>query len=163
MASLAAGESSALEELLRRYQRPLAAYIARQTRGIDVDDLHQETWMRVVRGAERFDVSRRFSTWLFQIATNLCRDWHRRRAPEDSVADFESLGTDATARTEAALSAEALLARLPEPQREALVLRYYQDLGESEMSEILGCPRGTVKSRIHNALARLSELLREER
>ena len=162
MASVAAGDGSALEELLRRYERPLASYIARHTQGMDVEDLHQETWMRIVRAAPSFDVSRRFSTWLFQIATNLCRDWHRRRRPDDRVADVDSLGVATASRVEAALAADALLRRLPEPQREALVLRYYHDLGADEMSEILGCPPGTVKSRIHNALARLAELVKEE-
>ena len=87
-ARVAAGDSAALEELLRRYERALAGFIRWRTGGIDVEDLSQETWMRVVRGAPGFDVSRRFSSWLFQIATNLCRDWWRSRRPEIALKVF---------------------------------------------------------------------------
>jgi RNA polymerase sigma-70 factor, ECF subfamily len=163
VARVAAGDDAALEELLRRYERALAAYIHRRTHGTDVEDLYQETWMRVVRGAAGFDVSRRFSSWLFQIATNLCRDWWRRKRPEETGLDRAELNAAAVApQTDVVLTADALLATLPDAQREALVLRYYHDASEAEMSEILGCPPGTVKSRIHNALARLSALVRKE-
>src|SRR6185503_14881254 len=73
------GDEAAVRELLRRYERPLSNFIYRHTAGQDVEDLFQETWVRVVRQARRFNPALRFSTWLFQIAINLCRDWHRRR------------------------------------------------------------------------------------
>src|SRR5512135_794043 len=76
------GDELALRELLRRYERPLSHFIYRHTGGRDVEDLYQESWLRVTQHAARFDSSRRFSTWLFQIAVNLCRDWHRRPPPE---------------------------------------------------------------------------------
>lgn len=162
VARVATGDAAALEELLRRYERPLSAFLHRRTGGVDVEDLFQETWMRVVRGAPGFDTSRRFSSWLFQIATNLCRDWWRSRRPEIGFEEFDDIQSPAGERTELALTADALLATLPEAQREALLLRYYHDVSEAEMSAILGCPRGTVKSRIHNALARLSALVRRD-
>src|SRR5437867_4229707 len=82
IAAVAGGDGRALEVLCRRYERPLYQFIHRHTGGRDVEDLHQETWLRVVRAARRFDPGRRFSTWLFQIALNLCRDRHRRPPPE---------------------------------------------------------------------------------
>jgi RNA polymerase sigma-70 factor (ECF subfamily) len=82
IAAVASGDGRGLEELCRRWERPLYQLIARHTGGRDVEDLYQETWLRVVRAARRFDPGRRFSTWLFQIAVNLCRDWHRRPPPE---------------------------------------------------------------------------------
>src|ERR1051325_361018 len=82
IAAVAEGDRRALEELCRRWERPLYQFIHRHTGGRDVEDLHQETWLRVVRAARRFDPRRRFSTWLFQIALNLCRDWHRRPPPD---------------------------------------------------------------------------------
>jgi len=60
------------------------------------------------------------------------------------------------------LDARRLLAVLPEAQREVLLLRYYHDLSEEQMAQILDCPRGTVKSRLHNALERLTRFVREE-
>lgn len=156
-ASLSAGDELALAELLRRYERPLSHFIFRHTGGRDVEDLYQETWARVVRHAARFDTSKRFSTWLFQIAINLCRDWHRR-APPEPAALADDAAAPADSRSEARLDAARLLAMLTEEQREIVLLRYYQDLTEVEMATILGCPKGTVKSRLHTALARLAAL-----
>src|SRR5213593_434925 len=158
IAAVASGDGRRLEELCRRWERPLYQLIARHTGGRDVEDLYQETWLRVVRAARRFDPRRRFSTWLFQIALNLCRDWHRRPPPEPlDPADADAVaGTDGS--TDAAIDARRLLAALPEAQRSAVILRYYHDLGEDEVAEILGCPRGTVKSRLHHAMRRLTEI-----
>ena len=165
---VAHGDETALRELLRRYERPLANFLYRHTGGRDVEDLYQETWLRVVRHAGRFDATRRFSTWLFQIANNLCRDrWRRldaRRRAFDALRD-ETLATGRSAADPPALPADAALTRrletLPERLREVLVLRYYQDQSEAEISEILGIPRGTVKSRLHAAVRAARELVQE--
>jgi RNA polymerase sigma-70 factor, ECF subfamily len=149
---IANGDQAALGELLGRWDRPLNAFLARYTAGRDVEDLRQEVWMRVVRAAPGFDRSRRFSTWLFQIALNLCRDWGRRRSAEPLP---EVPPEDAAALTDAGLDARRLLDRLPEAQRSAIILRYYHGLSEGEMAEVLDCPRGTVKSRLHQAVRRL--------
>lgn len=159
---VAQGNEPALAELLRRYERPLSHFIFRHTGGRDVEDLYQETWLRVVRAAARFDRSRRFSTWLFQIAVNLCRDWRRAAPPDPAELPPTAAAGDTAARTDAGLDAQRLLALLPEPQREVVILRYYHDLSEDEMARILDCPKGTVKSRLHNALARLANFVRTE-
>lgn len=157
--AVADGDGRALAELCRRWEQPLYRFIGRHTGGRDVEDLYQETWLRAVGAAPRFDRRRRFSTWLFQIAVNLCRDFHRRPPPEPVE------GTDTTPAAadpvDARLDARRLLAALPEPQRTVVILRYYQDLSEDEIAEILDCPRGTVKSRLHYAMARLAELARK--
>ena len=158
---MASGDEAALRELLRRWERPLGHFLHRQTGGRDVEDLYQEVWLRVVRAAERFDASRRFSTWLFQIAVNLCRDWQRRPPPEAHAGEERADDARGDA-VDAALDAQRLLAALPEAQREVVVLRYYQDLSEDEVATILDIPKGTVKSRLHNAVARLTELVRRE-
>jgi RNA polymerase sigma-70 factor, ECF subfamily len=162
MRAVTVGDGRALEELCRRYERSLYQFLFRHGGGRDADDLYQETWLRVVRAADRFDPGRRFSTWLFQIAVNLCRDWHRRRPPEPvALATTEQTARDgSTAVTEAGMDARRLLAALPEAQRSVVILRYYHDLTEDEIAEIVGCARGTVKSRLHYALARLAALIR---
>jgi len=160
-ARLAQGDQDALRELLRRYQRPLSSFIHRYTGGRDVEDLFQETWWRVVRHSARFDAARRFSTWLFQIAVNLCRDWHRRNRPATQELAEDLVAPDTRQRSEAAADAAQLLAELPAPQREVIVLRYYHDFSEEQAAEILGCPKGTVKSRLHHALAHLAARVRE--
>jgi len=158
---LVQGNEDALRELLRRYERALSSFIYRHTAGRDVEDLYQETWLRVVREAPRFDPTRRFSTWLFQIAVNLCRDWHRRARPNDPTDVDDLEGPRALERREAGLDAGRLLARLPELQREVVILRYYEDLSEEQAAQVLQCPKGTVKSRMHHAMARLAELVKE--
>lgn len=157
---LAEGDEEALQELLQRYERPLSHFIYRHTGGRDVEDLYQETWLRVVREAYRFDSQRRFSTWLFQIAVNLCRDRHRRLSHREAVGSpVDVPGPDAGfGDVEARVDLERLLQHLPEVQREVLILRYYHDYSEADVAEIVGCPKGTVKSRLHQALARLAQL-----
>ena len=159
MVAVARGDGAALEALCRRHERSLHAFLWRQLGGRDVDDLYQETWLRVVRAATRFDPRKRFTTWLFQIAVNLCRDWHRRTPPEPHDPDtLDAPSPDTSERRAAALDAARLLAELPEAQRAAVLLRYYHDLPEDEVAEALGCPRGTVKSRLHNAMTTLKRL-----
>lgn len=160
VAALGHGHERALEELMRRYEAPLHRFIARHTGGRDVDDLYQETWLRVVRAARRFDPARRFSTWLFQIAVNLCRDLHRRPPPEPADPAELDARAGTSARLDDALDARRLLGALSEPQRSVVVLRFFHDLPEDAVAEILGCPRGTVKSRLHAALSRLAALAR---
>lgn len=157
---VAAGDEPALATLLERYERPLSRFLHRYTGGRDVEDLYQESWLRVVRHAERFDTSRRFSTWLFQIAVNLCRDWFRRQHPVDD-AEISDIAA-APASDDARLDAKRLLMLLPAPQREVLILRYFHDLSEDEIARIVDAPKGTVKSRLHTALARLSAVVRAE-
>jgi RNA polymerase sigma factor (sigma-70 family) len=160
---VALGNEPALRELLRRYERPLSHFIYRYTAGRDVEDLYQETWLRVVRAAARFEAGKRFSTWLFQIAVNVCRDWHRHAPPEAIDAADETPAADGVERIDAGVDALRLLARLPARQREVLILRYFHDLTEEQTAAILACPKGTAKSRMHQALARLSAVVREER
>jgi RNA polymerase sigma-70 factor, ECF subfamily len=157
---VARGDARALELLCRRWERPLYSFLSRQTGGRDVDDLFQDTWLRVVRSAHRFDPRRRFSTWLFQIAVNRCRDW-RRRPPPDPVDPAHHAGAPAPPGTsDARLDVERLLAALPEGQRSAVILRYWHDCDEEDVARILRVPRGTVKSRLHHAMRRMIALAR---
>jgi RNA polymerase sigma-70 factor (ECF subfamily) len=160
MQAVARGEAEAFETLCRRWERPLHRFLVRQSGPADADDLFQETWLRVARAAASFDPSRRFSTWLFQIALNLCRDRGRRTTAEP----VDPTELDATAATPsdptARLDARRLLDALPDAQRAAVVLRYWHDLPEDDVATILDIPRGTVKSRLHQAMRRLVAVAR---
>src|SRR5262249_2545864 len=157
------GDAAARGGLCSRWERPLYQSLAGHTGGRDVDALHQETWLRVVRASARYDPARRFSTWLFQIALNLCRDWGRRPPPEpiDPASIREPVAEHSD--RDAALDVARLLSALPEEQRAAVVLRYCHDLPEDEVAVILDVPRGTVKRRLHAAVRRLVALVREPR
>ncbi len=157
------GDDRALSDLIARYRKPLYGFLWRRVDG-DVDDLFQETWLRVVRSRHLFHPERRFSTWLFQIANNLCRDRARRQAAEGRRREHVAQTSAAHAAPEsgARLDARALLARLGDAHREVVISRYYQGHTEAETAELLGIPRGTVKSRLHAAMGRLREALDSE-
>jgi RNA polymerase sigma-70 factor (ECF subfamily) len=161
MVRVQAGDEGALAALMDRYQGPLYGFLNRRVGDAAADDLFQESWLRVVRARDRFDPRRRFSTWIFQIANNLCRDRGRRRAVE--ARHLESLAQSqrheparaAPPPVELRLDMRRRLDALPDRLREVLVLRYYQQLPERDIAEILGIPRGTVKSRLHAAVKAL--------
>lgn len=152
------GDDEAFSVLVRRYGRPLYSFIQRyHPDRDDCDDLFQETWMRVLANLHRFEPGRRFSTWLFQIALNQCRDLARKRAVRvryragPGVMEKERRTADVEEQAEARKVLEAVK-ELPVTLREVLLLRYYNGFSEAETSEILGCPTGTVKSRLHQAV-----------
>jgi RNA polymerase sigma-70 factor (ECF subfamily) len=167
MVQVQTGSDAALETLISRWRAPLFGFLHRRTDAASADDLFQETWIRVARARHSYDPTRRFSTWMFQIANNLARDRHRRRQAAERAR--ARLGAEAGVASHSPAEAADLrldmterLARLPDRQREVLVLRYWRQLGEADIAEALGIPRGTVKSRLHAAVRALREQLAEE-
>jgi len=158
MAAVASGDETALAALIDRYAASVHAYLLRHSGNReDADDLLQETWVRIARSARSFDTARRFRSWLYGIATNLARDLFRRRMTrERALRDLAThpspaSGADPVDRREL----RERIAELPENLRAVLLLRYYEEMSEAEMAEILDVPRGTIKSRLHAALRRL--------
>lgn len=168
MIQLQGGDETALAMLMDRYKAPVFGFLNRRVGPDDADDLFQETWIRVVRARSRFDPKRRFSTWLFQIANNLCRDLGRRRAVRRRAMGEQLAQAEQQPRSQAPApvgerqDVMRRLDALPGRLREVLVLRYYQDLQEGEIAEVLGIPRGTVKSRLHAATWALRSAAEEE-
>jgi RNA polymerase sigma-70 factor (ECF subfamily) len=152
------GDDEAFSALVRRYSRPLYSFIRRyHPDRDDCDDLFQETWIRVLLSLRRFEPGRRFSTWLFQIALNQCRDLARRGQGRNRFQvmagemEQERRKPDIEREAETGMVLDAIR-EMPVSYREVLLLRYYNGFSEAEVSEILGCPRGTVKSRLHQAV-----------
>jgi RNA polymerase sigma-70 factor (ECF subfamily) len=163
MGSIVNGDAEAVRPLMERYQRPLAALLQRALgRSPDVDDLFQETWIRVVRSAHRYDPAQRFSAWLFAIAWNLVKDRWAKRAPNAEV-DLAAMVSPERSPEERVLEGDRaervrdMVGRLPERLAQAILLRYFEELSEKEVAARLGIPVGTVKSRIHNALRLMRE------
>ena len=126
MMRVSSGRESALEQLMKRYHGPLLAFINRQT-DLEAEDIYQESWMRVIRGARTFDPGRKFSTWLFQIALNQCRDACRRRESKPRTVELREIEAKIGAWPEATDDGEILrkgISVLPERDREILALRY---------------------------------------
>jgi RNA polymerase sigma-70 factor (ECF subfamily) len=158
MTAVASGNETALAALIDRYAASVHAYLLRHSGNReDADDLLQETWVRVARSAKSFDTARRFRSWIYGIATNLARDLFRRRMTrERALRDLAThppaaSGADSVDRSEL----REHIAKLPENMRAVLLLRYYEEMSEAEMAEVLNVPHGTIKSRLHAALRRL--------
>ncbi|MDI7277074.1 MAG: sigma-70 family RNA polymerase sigma factor [Anaerolineae bacterium] len=167
MLEVGRGSAEAFEALYERYRRPLYGFILRCVHDRTVaEDLYQDTFLRLLRAAPRWRPQARLSTWLYRVALNVCLDAQRKhRAGRMDPAAVEAVADPRPGPHECAQSAELLqdlgqaMARLPLEQRAVLLLRYCEGLAEREVAEIMGCPPGTVKSRLHHALRRLREQL----
>lgn len=163
------GDREAVSILVRRHSPRLYGFIQRyHPDRDDCDDLLQETWIRVWTNLGRFDPRMRFSTWLFQIALNLCRDQARREQARSRLQrSAQGIGNgfhEAAAERKAdAMRAIEAIEALPLAQKEILLLRYYHGVPEAEAAEILGCPTGTVKSRLHQAIRAVRRHLKLDR
>jgi RNA polymerase sigma-70 factor (ECF subfamily) len=160
------GDEDAYRELVGRFGPRLRYFLRKLVGQIDrADDLAQEVWIDVLRQLPRLRDAAAFTTWLYRIAHGKAMLDGRRngRAPAtipdvEWIADKEedTFSADDAARIHAALD------RLEPAQREALVLRFLEELSYEEIGEIVECPLGTVRSRIHYAKAALQRLLKNE-
>ncbi|MGH7477663.1 MAG: RNA polymerase sigma factor [Longimicrobiales bacterium] len=152
------GDRDALEQLVRRYLRPVhgiaASYLSEPA---DVEDAAQETFLRALRGIETYDPRRPFPPWLYQIARNVARDRvavdARRQAEVPSPTLVSRLpGPDVVLeRSEARARVDAAIARLPERQRTAFYLADVEGYATGEIARIMGLSPGTVRSHVHHA------------
>lgn len=168
-----AGDEVAFEALFQRYSVPIFSYLCRLgAPAAMAEDLMQETFLKALAGAKGFDPGRKFSTWLYAIATNAWRD-HRKRArrrlawtavlgrpPEGGHPQDEALG--ALLQREAAAHVEEALRALPDEARAVLVMKHFQGLRYDDIAEVLGCPVGTAKSRVHAAVTQVRSRLAQK-
>lgn len=161
------GDADSFNELIRRWERPIFALAYRVIgREEDARDVCQETFLRAFRALPGFKGQAKFSSWLYRIALNLCRDWIRRerRTPLMQLAEDADL-SDLAAEAEPSESIEELVARrqlsavveeamalLPDEQRTAIVLKEYHGMTFQEIADLQGCPLSTVKTRLYQGL-----------
>ncbi|MBD3235643.1 MAG: sigma-70 family RNA polymerase sigma factor [Candidatus Eisenbacteria bacterium] len=171
------GDERAFAQLVARYEGAIYRLAWRMMRqDEEAQDVVQETFMRVFRALHTYDQSRKFSTWILRICTNLCIDRYRRRrmkllsidASEQEEARSPIVLVDrgrspfeAYQRSAMRAALDRLVQRLPPIYRAVIELRYQQSLSYDEISEVLGIPLGTVKARLHRAHRHLKELLEE--
>lgn len=166
-----------LDRLIEQYQHRLLRYLLYLTGSRETaEDIFQETWVRVLERGAQYDGRHDFSTWLFAVARNLVIDLARRKkfASLDSMADadgqpvqIEATGQpsafDSIAGQEDAERVRNALAHIPAEYREALVLRFHEELSLEEISTVTGAPLGTIKSRIYRGLNTLMPRLKGAR
>jgi len=161
------GDIAVLEALVEQYQYRLVRYLVSLLGRRDgVDDLVQETWLRVLERGGSYDGQSRFEPWLFRVARNIALDAMRKRPMlsldsdegdglRSSPASGEPSPYSLAARTQDAERLAHSLQTLEPACREALVLRFQEDLSLQEISGIVGAPVSTVASRIYRGLAML--------
>lgn len=164
------GRVESLGVLVSRWEAPLFRFVSRLVdRPEDARDVCQETFLRIMTKSDAFREGARFSTWMYQIALNLCRDRARRKkrwgnlvvappareeAPRESAAPVHETTHPALALEKEELRAAVAraLALLPRDQREVVLLKEYEGLKFREIADVLGVPESTVKSRMYAGL-----------
>jgi len=171
-----AGGEAGFEELVRRYQRPIASYVYRMLSDYEASlDVTQEVFIKVYNSLERYSCDYKFSTWLYRIAHNAAIDHLRRNSVtaqsietengdgsyqlqiESSDPNPEQIRQRSEWRTEI----DAVVKKLPTAYRELITLRHSRDLSYDEIAEVTGLPLGTVKNRLFRAREMMRGLLVE--
>ncbi len=166
VASAAGGLEGGFEELVRRYQRPISAYVYRMVGDYETAlDLTQEIFIKIYGSLSRYRPEFKFSTWIYKIAHNAAIDHLRRGSGRerslvsgtdgdqyDLPIESEGLTPEQqTEREERRVEIETVVRSLPTAYRELIVLRHSQDLTYEEIVEVTGLPLGTVKNRLFRA------------
>jgi RNA polymerase sigma-70 factor, ECF subfamily len=167
VARVVGGDDAAFDALFRKY----VDYVYNVVHGIVIDaddarDVTQDVFLRAYASLPRFRHGSRFHTWLYRIAVNRAVDCVRRLSgrrwlPLSVVigrrADPRSGPADAAEKSADESAVRAVLRSLPVKHRQALVLRYFQDLSIEEIAEVLGCTVAAAKVRVHRARAAFKE------
>jgi RNA polymerase sigma-70 factor (ECF subfamily) len=176
------GDERAFEVLYWRHQRGIFNFICHFIGGSgnQAEELLQDVFLKVVKASKRYEPSAKFTTWLYQIARNSCIDHFRKMkhrkttslaqpidSEEEMVLESTIAGTNTSPEKAAQINEVALvlkeaIAALPEDQREVFLMREDLNLSFAEISELIGCPVNTAKSRMRYALEHLRKSLKRE-
>ncbi len=171
------GDRRAFPELMERYKNDLLHFLIRFVgKRAAAEDVFQEAFLQVHVSAETFDLTRRFKPWLFTIAANKGRDWHRKHSKRTVLSLSQDIGGDGEGTrfvdlmeadqelpdahlldNEQKGSIRNAVDQLPSHLREILLLSYFQQMSYIQIAESLQIPLGTVKSRLHSAVAAFSQ------
>ena len=167
------GREDGFNELVRRYQRPIAAYVYRMVGDYDSAlDLTQEVFIKVYSSLERYRPEFKFSTWIYKIAHNASVDYLRRSSSREQALHVEVDGEEREmtvmsrklspeqeyAVEERRAEIERVVRQLPAVYRELIILRHQHDLSYDEIAEVMTLPLGTVKNRLFRA----REMMRQQ-
>jgi len=172
------GDKQAFELLVTKYQRKLMRLVSRLLRNqAEAEDVVQEAFIKAYRALPQFRGDAAFYTWLYRIGINTAKNYlvtQGRRAPTSTEADVEEAETfddgdrlrdintpeSMLATKQIAQTVNVAMEALPEELRTAIVLREIEGLSYEEISEVMGCPIGTVRSRIFRAREAIADKLR---
>jgi len=172
------GDSSAFPELMARHKNDLLHFLIRFVGSrAAAEDVFQDAFLQIHISAETFDPSRRFKPWLFTIAANKGRDWHRKHSKRTVLSLSQEIGGEGEGTrfvdlmeadqelpdaqlldSEQKDSIRNAVDQLPSHLREILLLSYFQQMSYVQIADSLQIPLGTVKSRLHSAVAAFSQV-----
>ncbi len=157
------GDKDALAGRIERYQAPLRYYISRLSANPETaEDIFQDTWLTVIRRIHSLKKTDAFSTWLYRIARNKVYQQFRRKRKlselNENIAVPNNTENDVFSTEDAAKIHRCLKELLPE-YKEVLMLRFLEQMSYEQISQVINCKLGTVKSRIHYAKLALKKEL----
>lgn len=163
---LQAGDHSAFQQLVERYDSRLRYYVRKLLGSVDsADDVLQDVWLDVFRSVTKLAQPAAFSKWLYRIARD--RAYRELRRPRlkwlDETTDVDWHHQQVDFSAEDAEQIHVLLDKLAPEHREVLLLRFIEDMSYQDIAEVIACPIGTVRSRIHYAKRALQELMEKEK
>jgi len=173
VANAISGLEGSFEELVRRYQRPISAYVYRMIGNYESAlDLTQEIFIKVYGSLRRYRSEFKFSTWIYKIAHNSAVDYLRRSSNREQslvsgtegdqfelpIESARPSPEQESERKERRIEIETVVKTLPSNYRELIILRHSQDLTYEEIVEVTGLPLGTVKNRLFRA----REMMRQQ-
>ncbi|MEN6308340.1 MAG: sigma-70 family RNA polymerase sigma factor [Anaerohalosphaeraceae bacterium] len=168
------GEEAAFREIVNRYKNSLYAFLRRFISQQDVvEDVFQETFLQLYSSRDSFDTNRPLRPWLFTIAANKAKDALRKMQRQATMSmgtmadagdvsmdevvniltSYETTPDDEVSRDEISVRVRQIISEMPDNLREILLLAYFEQFSYKHMAEILSIPIGTVKSRLHTAVA----------
>jgi len=172
MTLIASGKTAGLKELYARYNEKILYYLYRMMGGNKdkAQDLLQEVFLKVIDKSHQFDTKQRFSTWIFTIASNLCKNEYRSKKVREIVDNdidvdrhecHEFDQEQILDRDMLNIAIENELAQMDPERRTTFILRFQENYSITKIAEVLNCAPGTIKSRIHYITRKLASRLKE--
>ena len=164
------GNESAMEILVKRHYDLVHSYIYRTTNDYNISyDITQDVFIKMMKNIDKYNLENgKFQSWLLKIAVNTTKDYFRSKTYKQRIKNYDiekhqiedTLNIiDIISKKEEAIKIKEAVENLPKLQREAILLKYYNDLKIKEISTITGDNENTIKSRLYNGIKNLKKLL----
>lgn len=164
------GSQASMEVLVKRYYKAIFAYVYRNIGDYHVSyDITQEIFIKMMRYIKNYHEQGRFKNWLFKIAVNTCGDYYRSSSYKkfkgeeqltEETADENSSVWDLLERNLERQKVRDAVQKLPDYQRDALILKFYHDMKVKDIAEVTGAREASVKSRLRQGLEKLRKILK---
>jgi len=156
------GEKEAFGLLVELWQKPLLTFALRYLKQeSEALDAVQETWITVIKKLKKLKKTDLFTSWLFRILTNKCIDRLRKKQNEEKLINNANPKSETSKTTNENEDLEQAIQKLSDEHKTLIIMRFGQGLQVGQIAALLNIAEGTVKSRLHRALARLREMLGE--